>query len=115
MDYKKYYDTLYDDFKNCGEFFAAIGNETRQLIILEAIKAGPDGIRPGEIAELVNLSRPAVSHHLKILRDAGVFHVREIGTMNYYYICIGEVIPQLEKAHQDLMNLVNAMYPNGLE
>lgn len=115
MDYKKYYDTLYDDFKNCGEFFAAIGNETRQLIILEAIKAGPDGIRPGEIAELVNLSRPAVSHHLKILRDAGVFHVREIGTMNYYYICISEAIPLLMKAHDDLSAFLKALYPEVQE
>lgn len=115
MDYREHYDRIYEDFKACGKFFAAIGNETRQLIILEAIKAGPNGIRPGEIAELVNLSRPAVSHHLKILREAGVFHVKEIGTMNYYYICINEAIPNLTKAHQDLMNLVVAMYPNGLE
>ncbi len=109
-EYQEYYTKLHDDFRECGDFFAAIGNETRQLIILEAIKAGPEGIRPGEIATHVNLSRPAVSHHLKILSDAGVFHIREVGTMNYYFICIKDLLPLLEKTHLDLKALIEAMY-----
>ena len=32
------------------------------------------------------LSRPAVSHHLKLLKDAGVVKVRREGTRNYYYL-----------------------------
>lgn len=33
----------------------------------------------------IDLSRPAVSHHLQILKDAGLINVRKEGTMNYYY------------------------------
>ena len=44
------------------------------------------GIRVGEITKRTNLSRPAVSHHLKLLRDAGIVKVRREGTRNYYYL-----------------------------
>ncbi|TBV26338.1 ArsR/SmtB family transcription factor, partial [Enterococcus faecium] len=30
--------------------------------------------------------RPAVSHHLKILKDADLLEVREEGTKNFYYL-----------------------------
>jgi len=32
-----------------------------------------------------HLSRPAVSHHLQILKDAGILKMRREGTKNYYY------------------------------
>ena len=32
-----------------------------------------------------NLSRPAVSHHLQIMKDAGIVKVRKEGTKNFYY------------------------------
>ena len=44
------------------------------------------GMRVGEIAERTNLSRPAISHHLRILKDAGWVGMRREGTRNYYYL-----------------------------
>ena len=44
------------------------------------------GIRVGEITKKTHLSRPAVSHHLKILKEAGIIGMRREGTKNYYYI-----------------------------
>lgn len=38
------------------------------------------------ITEKTHLSRPAVSHHIKILKDAGVVGMRKEGTKNYYYL-----------------------------
>lgn len=43
------------------------------------------GARVGAITEKTNLSRPAVSHHIKILKDAGILKMRKEGTRNYYY------------------------------
>lgn len=43
------------------------------------------GARVGDITERTNLSRPAVSHHLQIMKDAGIMKVRKEGTKNYYY------------------------------
>lgn len=64
----------------------AIGDETRRHIIFEMLKTGRcEGVRVGEITEKTNLSRPAVSHHLQIMRNAGLIAVRKEGTKNYYY------------------------------
>lgn len=73
-------------FASCRKILTAIGDETRQHLILEMMKMGKcDGVRVGEITEKTNLSRPAVSHHLQILKEAGVVKVRREGTKNYYY------------------------------
>ncbi|MBQ8824083.1 MAG: helix-turn-helix transcriptional regulator, partial [Ruminococcus sp.] len=46
------------------------------------------GLRVGEITEKTHLSRPAVSHHIKILKDAKIVAMRKKGTMNFYYVDI---------------------------
>lgn len=74
------------DFHQCGQVLAAIGDETRQLIILVLMNAGCDGMRVGGITAETHLSRPAVSHHLKILKDAGIVRVYKETTMNFYYL-----------------------------
>ena len=38
------------------------------------------GVRVNEITEKTHLSRPTVSHHLQILKDAGVLKVSREGT-----------------------------------
>lgn len=77
---------LSKDFAACSTMLAAIGDETRQYLILEMIKMGHcGGVRVGEITAKTNLSRPAVSHHLKIMKDAGLVKVRKEGTKNFYY------------------------------
>jgi DNA-binding transcriptional ArsR family regulator len=52
-----------------------------------------------EIAEAVALSRPAASQHLKVLRDAGLVHVRVDGNQRLYRVDLdrlAEVRSQLE-------------------
>ena len=44
-----------------------------------------NGVRVGTITEKTHLSRPAVSHHIQILKEAGILKVRKEGTKNYYY------------------------------
>ena len=77
---------LAEGFASCAKMLTAIGDETRQHLILEMMKMGDcSGVRVCEITEKTNLSRPAVSHHLKIMKDAGIVKVRKEGTRNYYY------------------------------
>lgn len=40
----------------------------------------------GEIQENTNISRTAVSHHLKVLKDAGIIDMKKSGTKNYYFL-----------------------------
>lgn len=73
-------------FKVCRKAISAMGDETRQLILITLLEGDFNGIRVGEITEKTHLSRPAVSHHLKILKEAEIVNVRREGTKNYYYL-----------------------------
>lgn len=77
---------LAEEFKSCQKILLALGDVNRQHLILEMIKIEEcGGVRVGVITEKTNLSRPAVSHHLQILKEAGILKMRREGTKNYYY------------------------------
>lgn len=77
---------LAEEFKACQKTLLALGDENRQHLILEMMQMGNcHGVRVGEITAKTHLSRPAVSHHLQILKDAGLINMRLDGTKNYYY------------------------------
>lgn len=77
---------LADSFSDCTKILTAIGDETRLHLILEMMRYGNcNGVRFCEITESTNLSRPAVSQHLQILKNAGIVKVRKEGTKNHYY------------------------------
>lgn len=90
-------------FKICRKAISAIGDETRQLILLTLLESDFNGIRVGEITEKTHLSRPAVSHHLKILKGAEIVNVRREGTKNYYYLDSNE---SQWKTLTELINLI---------
>lgn len=86
MDIQQETARLAEQFAACSKLLSAMGDETRQHIILEMLQMGHcSGVRVGEITKKTNLSRPAVSHHLRIMKEAGLVKVRREGTKNYYY------------------------------
>lgn len=108
---KEQLNTIKEDFMNCQKVLLAIGDETRQSILL--VLMGTDcqtGLRVGEITEQTHLSRPAVSHHLKILRDAGVILMRKEGTKNFYYIDIRTKLGLLKTLVTDIETLLKEFY-----
>lgn len=77
---------LMSEFESCRKVLLALGDENRQHLMLEMMKIEDcNGVRVGTITERTHLSRPAVSHHIQILRDAGIVKLRREGTKNYYY------------------------------
>lgn len=77
---------LAEEFEDCRKILLALGDENRQHLILEMLKMEQcSGVRVGAITEKTHLSRPAVSHHIQILREAGLLKMRREGTKNYYY------------------------------
>ncbi len=74
------------EFLECRKAIIALGDETRQSIIMTLLQSEKVGLRVGEITEKTHLSRPAVSHHLQILKDAKIVAMRRKGTMNFYYM-----------------------------
>ncbi|GLZ32341.1 transcriptional regulator [Lentzea sp. NBRC 105346] len=63
--------------------FTALGDPTRQLIF-ERLAAGPLSV--GELAASLPVSRPAVSQHLKVLREARLVRSSSVGTRNVYSV-----------------------------
>jgi DNA-binding transcriptional ArsR family regulator len=61
----------------------SISDPTRRSV-LERLRAGPQSV--GAIAEGLPVSRPAVSQHLKVLKEAGLVKDRSEGTRRVYYI-----------------------------
>ena len=86
IECKERIEEITSKFKECRKAISAMGDETRQLILITLLESDFNGIRVGEITEKTHLSRPAVSHHLKILKEAEIVNVRREGTKNYYYI-----------------------------
>lgn len=68
------------------------------------------GLRVGEITEQTHLSRPAVSHHLRILRDAGVISMRKEGTKNFYYIDVRTKLSLLKTLVLDIDKYMQNFY-----
>jgi DNA-binding transcriptional ArsR family regulator len=62
---------------------AALGDPTRRAIF-ERLGRGPAAV--GEIAKELPVSRPAVSQHLKVLKDAGLVVDRADGNRRLYQL-----------------------------
>ena len=87
--YEEQYQQITRQFTENAAVLQAIGDETRQHIILSMMQLpshAMGGARVGAITEKTHLSRPAVSHHIKILKDAGIVGKRSEGTKNYYFL-----------------------------
>lgn len=77
---------LSSEIKSTQKILIALGDNVRQHLILVMMESGEcTGMRVGDIAAKTHLSRPAVSHHLQIMKDAGIVKMRREGTRNYYY------------------------------
>jgi DNA-binding transcriptional ArsR family regulator len=59
----------------------ALGDPTRRAIF-EQLRRGPRAV--GEIAGELPVSRPAVSQHLRVLKEAGLVSERRDGTRRLY-------------------------------
>ena len=79
-DCEKRLSQIVQGFSECKDAFTAIGDETRQLILMVLLESDLSGIRVGEIARKTHLTRPSVSHHLKILKEADIVAMRKEGT-----------------------------------
>jgi DNA-binding transcriptional ArsR family regulator len=66
-----------------GDALAALADPTRRQVF-ERLKSGPKPV--GAIARGLPVSRPAVSQHLKALKEAGLVADRPEGTRRVYFI-----------------------------
>ena len=96
-------------FAACGPIFTALGEEVRQQIILTLLDAACTGMCVSRITECTHLSRPAVSHHLKVLKDAGIIQMYTKGTMNYYFLDQSSSLHQLIQMSLQVGDLIKQL------
>ena len=73
-------------FNACVPFFIAMSDEYRQQLIMDIAEAGKEGINVSNLSAKSKLSRPAISHHLKVLKDSGLIKPRKEGTQIFYQL-----------------------------
>ena len=95
-------------------FAKAIADETRQKIMSECCCCW---ISVGDLAGKLEFTQPTVSHHLAILREAGLVNLREEGKQTFYTLnqenivmCCGQLMIKFapeEKATETVLKVIN--------
>ena len=83
-------DDIFELLNKCSDFFVAMGDDVRRTLLIKMIEAGKTGINVQNLTKFTGLSRPAVSHHVKILKDCGLVKSYKAGTSNLYYVDLNQ-------------------------
>ncbi len=81
---KQYEQALPAAWVEISKVFIALGDERRQRILL-LFQRG-EKLNAGQIAAACPLAQSTVSHHLRILREAGVLQNEKIGKEIYFWV-----------------------------
>lgn len=82
--HKNYSRSIPRQWRDIARVFIAMGDTHRQRILLTFEKG--ERLNVGQIVDVSTLSRSAVSHHLKIMREAGVLGSEKVGKEVYFWI-----------------------------
>ncbi|NHN34440.1 ArsR/SmtB family transcription factor [Paenibacillus agricola] len=97
---------LINEIRQATDIFKALADPVRQEILLMFMIAKRMNV--AQIVEQSPLSRPAISHHLKILKQAGILSSTKERTEVYYSLTIeNSVVEQLKKivrVAEDILN-----------
>jgi len=88
------------EWRNLSRVFAALGDEHRQRILL-TFEPG-ERLNVGQIVEVSTLSRTTVSHHLKVLREAGILRSEKLGKEVWFWLDKASLVGALEAVTQYL-------------
>lgn len=92
--YSNYSQQLPEAWRDVSEMFVALGDEQRQRILLT--------FEPGErlnVTQIVSasaLTRTTVSHHLKVLRQAGALRSEKVGKEVYFWVDKANILQVLQ-------------------
>ena len=87
-------DDVAKTFRACESLFHALGDPARQQIVL--LLAEHERLNVNQITDLMHLSRPSISHHLKVLKDAGMVSRARESRENFYSLLWDEPIGRLK-------------------
>ncbi|WNB91475.1 metalloregulator ArsR/SmtB family transcription factor [Bacillus sp. NEB1478] len=87
-------------FRKTIPLFQALGDPVRQDLVL--VLAETEKMNVTDIANASPMSRPTVSHHLKILREAGIVGTEKKGKEIFYFLTLDQTVLQLKQ----LINII---------
>ncbi len=82
------------EWKNISDLFVAIGDEQRQRILLSFDKN--ERLNILQIVASSNLSRTAVTHHLKLLKQCGALHSEKVGKEVFFWVNKAHIIQAID-------------------
>ena len=82
-------------FRACAPVFDALGDKYRQDIVM--LLAQDEHLNVTQIAERMPLSRPAISHHLKVLLHADLISFERVSRENFYSLTLDSALADLRK------------------
>ena len=84
-----------DSFRRCQPVFNALGDKYRQDIVV--LLAEGTRLNVNQITERIGLSRPAVSHHLKVLMQAELVALERVSRENFYSLTLDAALAELAR------------------
>jgi DNA-binding transcriptional ArsR family regulator len=87
--------TVLESFRACTPLFEALADKFRQDIVM--LLAARERLNVTEIAGIIPLSRPAISHHLKVLRQTGLVSLDRVSRENFYSLSLDEALARLRR------------------
>ncbi len=91
-----------DNFVENFDIINALADRNRQKIIVLLFGNLESGMTVTAITNNMSITQPAVSHHLKILRDSGIVAYRKDGLQSYYYLTLQEPLEKLGNISRNL-------------
>lgn len=106
---------IIERFKTCTPIFIALGDYARQKLILDIASAGKEGLNVTNLSAKSNLSRPAISHHLKVLKDSGLILPFKQGTQIFYKLNLKENFKEVENLLNSIRDVLNKLEASTVE
>lgn len=88
-------DDVMASFRACAPVFNALGDKFRQDIVM--LLAQDERLNVNQIAERMPLSRPAISHHLKVLMQAHLITLERVSRENFYSLSLDAALVDLRR------------------
>ena len=93
-------------FNTCAPLFIALGDEVRQKLILDIADGGEEGINVTNLSAKSKLSRPAISHHLKVLKDCCLIKPVKEGTQIFYQLSLDKNLDEVATLIKEIQSVV---------
>ena len=90
--------------------FAALGSEQRLEVLRTLVRAGPNGLPMGELGARTGVMGSTLTHHLRILREAGLVRQAKEGRK---IICVGAAYDRAQELSDFLLQECCADAPDA--